>query len=239
MVFSKKVLLMTNSADICIYGDSLMKGTIPADISRYKFTIGQYLDKIADVFSLKVLNRAKFGAPVTKGAALLRQDLERNITGKYTLLEYGGNDCNFDWAAVSAAPDGEHQPKTPLRDFLSTLESMVDALVQVGSQPVLMTLPPIDAEKYLNAICTNVNCVRENILHWLGDVNMIYRYHEMYSGAITSLAARKSLPLVDVRTLFLDKHNYRDLISDDGIHPSDKGYSIIYSAFHDRLGNLI
>lgn len=230
---------MTCSADICIYGDSLMKGTVPSGSSRYKFTIGQYLDKIMDTFSMNVLNRAKFGAPVTKGASLLRQDLDRSITGKYTLVEYGGNDCNFDWAAVSADPEGEHQPKTPLKLFLSTLETMADSLLQVGSQPVLMTLPPIDAEKYLNAICTNVNCVRKNILHWLGDTSMIYRYHEMYSGAIANLAAKKDIPLVDVRTQFLDKHNYRDLISDDGIHPSDQGYSIIYSAFHDRLGNLI
>lgn len=229
---------MTNSADICIYGDSLMKGTVPAASSRYRFTIGEYLDKIMDVFSLKVLNRAKFGAPVTKGAALLQQDLDRSITGRYTLLEYGGNDCNFDWAAVSAAPDSEHQPQTPLSVFLNTLEGMADALLQAGSQPVLMTLPPIDAEKYLNSICTNVNCIRENILHWLGDTSMIYRYHEMYSGAISNLAARRGLPLVDVRSLFLDKHNYRELISADGIHPSEKGYSIIYSAFQDRLNHL-
>lgn len=229
---------MADFADICIYGDSLMKGTVPSGSARYKFTISQYLDKIMDTFSLKVLNRAKFGAPVTKGAALLQQDLDRNITGRYTLLEYGGNDCNFDWAAVSAAPDSEHQPKTPLSVFLSTLEGMVDALLRAGSQPVLMTLPPIDAEKYLNSICSNVNCIRENILRWLGDTSMIYRYHEMYSGSISNLATRKNLPLVDVRTLFLDKHNYRDLISEDGIHPSDKGYSIIYSAFQDRLNNL-
>lgn len=230
---------MTNSADICIYGDSLMKGTVPAENSRYRFTISEYLNKIMDIFSLKVLNRAKFGAPVSKGEALLRQDLERNITGTYTLLEYGGNDCNFDWAAVSADPDGEHLPKTPLKTFLSTLEGMADALIQAGSQPVLMTLPPIDAEKYLNSICSNANCVRENILRWLGDANMIYRYHEMYSGAIANLAARKGLPLVDVRTRFLDKHNYRDLISGDGIHPSEQGYQIIYSAFRERLGSLV
>ncbi len=229
---------MTNSADICIYGDSLMKGTIPTETSRYRFTVSEYLSKIMDLFSLKVLNRAKFGAPITKGAVLLRHDLDRSIIGRYTLLEYGGNDCNFDWAAVSAAPDENHQPKTPLTLFLNTLESMVDSLLKVGSQPVLMTLPPIDAEKYLNCICSNANCIRENILHWLGDTSMIYRYHEMYSGAIANLATQKGLPLVDVRTRFLDKHNYRDLISEDGIHPSEQGYNVIYSAFRERLSGL-
>ena len=229
---------MAEYTDVCIYGDSLMKGTVPAGGARYRFTIGEYLDRLLARFPLHVVNRAKFGAPVTKGAALLQQDLSREIKGRYTLLEYGGNDCNFDWAAVSAEPDGEHQPKTPLDVFLSTLESMVDTLLKVGSQPVLMTLPPIDAEKYLNCICEDERCVKERILHWLGDTSMIYRYHEMYSGAIEKLAMRRNLPLVDVRTRFLDKHNYRELISEDGIHPSEKGYSILYAAFQERLESL-
>jgi len=229
---------MTAAVDVCIYGDSLMKGTVPTGAGRYQFTIGQYLEPLCSRFSLNVLNRARFGAPVTKGAAQLNQDLSRSIAGRYTLLEYGGNDCNFDWAAVSAAPEGEHHPKTPLALFLNTLSNMADTLLRAGSRPVLMTLPPIDAEKYLNTICTGANCLRENILRWLGDANMIYRYHEMYSGAIAGLAARKGLPLVDVRTLFLDKHNYKDLISDDGIHPSEQGYSLLYSAFGERLSRL-
>lgn len=229
---------MAAVTDICIYGDSLMKGTVPSDLSHYRFTIGPYLEKIADTFSLQVLNRAKFGASISKGDALLRQDLARDITAQYTLVEYGGNDCNFNWAEVSAEPDADHQPKTTLSTFLSTLDSMTDALLRAGSQPVLMTLPPIDAEKYLDCICSNARCVKDRILHWLGDTNMIYRYHEMYSSAISNLAARKQLPLVDVRTRFLDKHNYRELISADGIHPSEAGYAIVYSAFGDKLAAL-
>lgn len=229
---------MAAVTDICIYGDSLMKGTVPSDLSHYRFTVGLYLKKIADQFSLQVLNRAKFGASIAKGEALLRQDLARDITGQYTLVEYGGNDCNFNWAEVSANPDGDHQPRTALSTFLDTLDGMTDDLLRAGSQPVLMTLPPIDAEKYLNCICTDARCVKDRILHWLGDTSMIYRYHEMYSSAISNLAARKQLPLVDVRSLFLDKHNYSDLISEDGIHPSEAGYSIVYSAFCGKLAAL-
>lgn len=229
---------MVLTADVCIYGDSIMRGTVPVAFSKYKFTIGEYLDRLAERFPMKILNRARFGAPVTKGAALLKQDLERNIAAKYALLEFGGNDCNFDWAEVSAAPEEEHYPKTSLEDFTNTLASMADALLQAGSQPVLMTLPPIDAEKYLDTICASSDCRRENILHWLGDTQMIYRFQELYSNAISKLAARKGLPLVDVRSLFLSKRNYKQLISEDGIHPSREGYSIICSAFTQRLASL-
>ena len=229
---------MSQSADVCIYGDSIMRGTIPVAFSKYKFTVGEYLDRLAAAFPLKILNRARFGAPITKGAALLKQDLEHSITAKYALLEFGGNDCNFDWAAVSAFPDSEHFPKTSLATFTETLDTMTDDLARAGSQPVLMTLPPIDAEKYLDTICAAPDCCRENILHWLGDTQMIYRFQELYSDAISKLAARKNLTLVDVRSLFLDKRNYKELISEDGIHPSSQGYSIILSAFQNRLESL-
>lgn len=229
---------MALSADVCIYGDSIMRGTIPVAFSKYKFTVGEYLDRLAAVFPLKILNRARFGAPVTKGAALLKQDLERSITARYALLEFGGNDCNFDWAEVARDPDGDHQPRTSLDEFTRTLDAMTDDLIRAGSQPVLMTLPPIDAEKYLDTICASPGCSREPILRFLGDTQMIYRYQELYSDAVSRLASRKGLPLVDVRSRFLDKRNYKQLISEDGIHPSSEGYSIILSAFQDRLATL-
>ena len=218
---------MTAAVDVCIYGDSLMKGTVPTGAGRYQFTIGQYLEPLCSRFSLNVLNRARFGAPVTKGAAQLNQDLSRSIAGRYTLLEYGGNDCNFDWAAVSAAPEGEHHPKTPLALFLNTLSNMADTLLRAGSRPVLMTLPPIDAERYLDFIVSRGSS-RSSILRWLGDVQRIYRTQERYSNAIADVAQRYDLPCIDVRSLFLESRQFPQLISQDGIHPSESGYQLLY-----------
>ena len=64
---------------------------------------------------------------------------------------------------------------------------------------------------------------------------MIYRYQELYSAAIMKLALRRRFPVVDVRSYFLDKHNYGELISYDGIHPSEAGYALIHRAFDDYL----
>lgn len=224
-----------NTADVCIYGDSLMKGTIPTEMARYKFTISKYLNEILRKFPLQIINRARFGAPVTKGKVLLKKDLERSVTAKFTLLEYGGNDCNFDWNKISAEPEVDHSPTTSLEMFLQTLEDMIDALFRAGSTPVLMSLPPIDSEKYLTRICMDPGCDRNRILSWLGDINMIYRYHELYSNSIVGLAVKKGLQLIDVRSRFLDKRNYKDLISEDGIHPSEKGYDIISQACCEQL----
>ena len=57
----------------------------------------------------------------------------------------------------------------------------------------------------------------------------------MYSSAVLKVALRRGLPLVDVRSYFLDKHNYAALISEDGIHPSEEGYALIHTAFDEYL----
>ncbi len=228
---------MPNAIKITIYGDSIMKATIPDERFRYHFTIKSYLEKLQSMFPVEIRNRAVFGSCISKGEKQLEADLERADIGSIALLEFGGNDCNFHWDEIADSPENEHLPFTSLESFVSTLEKMAKKLVQRGIKPVLMTLPPIDSTKYLNYIGRDgKNC--GNILRWLGDVNMIYRFHEMYSNAITKLALENKYELVDIRAHFLNKHNYSELISDDGIHPSEKGYDLIFNTFTGMLSKI-
>jgi len=222
--------------DVVIYGDSIMKGAVP-DGQRYRSVMAQILPRLAEKYGLSVTNRARFGCTIDKGQAMLQKDLQADtLPYRVALVEYGGNDCDYDWAAIARDPQGTHLPKTGMQEFLRTLENMVDQLLQKHIQPLLMTLPPISAERYLSCICQRGGLERGSILRWLGgEEQMIYRYQEMYSAAILKLALRRRLPLVDVRSYFLDKHNYASLISPDGIHPSEAGYSLILSAFDDFL----
>ncbi len=220
--------------NVVIYGDSIMKGATPEGSNRYRSVLPRFLPRLAEKYDLDVTNRSRFGSTIDRGYAMLQKDLQAKTPYQIALVEYGGNDCDFDWKAIAEAPEAEHKPKTSMADFLHTLETMAENLLQKGIQPLLMTLPPIDAEKYLSFICRN-GLSRENILKWLGEEQMIYRYQEMYSAAILKLAMRRRFPVVDVRSYFLDKHNYTDLISADGIHPSEEGYALIHRAFDDFL----
>ena len=146
------------------------------------------------------------------------------------VLEYGGNDCDFDWADVAAHPDDEHQPHTPINDFVACYREMIDMLMQRGIRPILMSLPPLDASRYFDWI-TKGGLNRENILHWLGDVQRIYRFHERYSIAITNLARQLNCRYVDVREAFLAVPRCGDLLCADGIHPNEKGHRVMQEAF--------
>ena len=66
-----------------------------------------------------------------------------------------------------------------------------------------------------------------NILSWLGDSSTLYRWQEYYSHTAEKTAAETGFPTTDIRRPFLISHNYDELLSDDGIHPSIKGHALI------------
>ena len=134
--------------------------------------------------------------------------------------------CDFDWSEVARAPESVHHPHTPIGQFLDAVSQMAKSLKDAGVKPVLMSLPPLDAQRYLNFIGRLGNNTA-NILHWLGDVNRIYRYQEMYSNQISRLAAKLNLPLIDVRSRFLDRRDCGQLIARDGIHLTEAGYRLL------------
>ena len=129
--------------------------------------------------------------------------------------------------AIAAEPESEHRPRTEPSEFRRLMEETAEKLLRSGVQPVLMTLPPIDAERYLAFICRD-GLDRDRILAWLGDVQHIYRFQEAYSDTVAGLAREKNLPLVDVRRRFLMERRMPALIAADGIHLTMPGYIILY-----------
>lgn len=208
-----------------IYGDSLLKATVPDEEMRYHFHLPEVMAQYP-TDRLEVVNRAKMGATVTKGLSLVEHDAARGIDARWALVAYGGNDSDFDWPAIAAAPEEEHLPHTVLPEFVEKLRCVVKILCDAGVQPVLMTLPPIDSVRYFNFISRRSDGQR--ILGWLGDVGRIYRHQEMYSDAVAALAMGEGLPLIDVRRQFLPLRDLPRLIAADGIHLTMPGYRQLF-----------
>lgn len=220
---------MQTNRVISIFGDSILKGVrMLSGTTRYGTTDDIGLESIARQHDWIVDNRSRFGCTVQKGEVLLNRQLEKGEPPAAVLLEYGGNDADFRWAEVAAHPFDEHLPNTPLSTFLETLRRMVETLRAHRVLPVLSTLPPISAERYLDWI-TRDGLSKENILTWLGDANAIYRYQEKYSRAIERLANEQGCYLVDLRSAFLEQRSLLPYLCADGIHPNDAGQKLIHA----------
>lgn len=44
------------------------------------------------------------GRTITKGHEILTKDLAKDATNDIAIIEFGGNDCDFNWAEVAENP---------------------------------------------------------------------------------------------------------------------------------------
>jgi acyl-CoA thioesterase I len=223
---------------IGIWGDSLLQGVVLDEKQgRYSILEDNCVVALAKRAGFAVSNHSRFGCTAPKGLKALSKALEGEPGFSAAILEFGGNDCDFNWAQVAAAPQAEHLPRTPLDEFSGCYSEMIEKLKARGIAPVLVSLPPLDAERYFDWI-TRGGLSRANILQWLGDVQHIYRWHERYSLAVSALARRFACQLVDIRDAFLSQKDYRSFICADGIHPNRAGQGLMESAFGEVAREL-
>ena len=145
----------------------------------------------------------------------MQRDLARGHRYDWALIEYGGNDCNYDWADVAAHPEQHHDPVVLADEFRANLTAIVQMLREAGVRPIFTTLPPIDEVKYLACIDHN-GASAAGVMQWLGDVRRIYRTQERYSGLVCTIAAELDVPCVDPRERFLDGVDPRASNADAG-----------------------
>ena len=215
--------------NLAIWGDSLLKGIIfDEKTSRYKPLKTCSVNLFSKEFPFTVKNNSRFGCTAPKAEANLEKSLQKGFSADAVLLEFGGNDCDFNWAKVSANPEIEHQPNTPLPEFV---KNMVDELTKHNIKPILSNLPPISSEMYFDWISRMDGVDGDKVLYWLKDKTIIYRQQESYSHAIEKLAYEYNLPLIDIREPFLKIRDYKSYLCVDGIHLNEKGQSIMCSTF--------
>lgn len=225
MRFQKGITVM----ELCVFGDSIMKGVVwDSDERRYRMAKSSAVGLIEDRLALKTVNKSIFGCTILKGCEIISHYTAKNAAPDIAMVEYGGNDCNFNWAEVAETPEREHLPITPVKMFEELLTKTLNTVKERGIMPIVMNLPPIDAEKYFKKITESTLAEKAgNIIKWLGDVNMIYRYQEMYSDIIVRTAYKCGAALIDVRNAFLQRRDFQELLCDDGIHPNEKGQLLI------------
>lgn len=155
-----------------------------------------------------------------------------SLVGITAFLELGGNDCDFAWNEIADNPGEEHVPKTPLVEFRELYKQVIDEIYNNGGNPIILTLPPLEPNRYFDWISKDTNS--DNILKWLGDVDRIYRWQEMYNVEVMLLATKMAVPIIDIRSVFLKCNHYRDFLCSDGIHPNNDGYELIYNTIFEQ-----
>lgn len=209
-----------------IFGDSILKAVLYEN-GKYRMNMEPEREFSAES-GIQIHNYARFGCTIRKAIRWIRRDCEES--GKpedSVVLEFGGNDCDYDWARISQNPVLRIQCKTPPEEFAALYREALALIRQSGRRPVAMTLPPIHSLRYLNFVCKN-GLLKENLLRWLGDAGAIGRRQRLYSELALQVAREEQAEVIDLRAAFpQDETALAELLCEDGIHPNQKGQARI------------
>ena len=215
---------------IAALGDSITKGVVLNEQNRYSAADQCFLDIISNELDLRIDNYGKFGCTVGYGNSVIERHTADIADSDYTFIEYGGNDCDFDWMKIAQDPHGEHKARTPLEEFTEELSSLVAKISELGSVPVLISLPPILSDTYFSFFSRSMSDEQKNnIKEWLGgEIGIISRWHESYNRALFQVANQTRTQIIDITTPFdTFRGDLTSLYCADGIHPNARGHKLI------------
>lgn len=224
--------------NICVFGDSITKGVVFDEVKgKYVFLKDSFINLTSADTGVKIKNFAKFGSTTVKGSEIMNKHEDTLGDYDYTLLEFGGNDCDLLWNEIAETPQDEHLPLVPLDKFRQLYLSMIARVRAAGSTPVMMSLPPLVADKFFSWVSKGLD--KDNILEFLkGDKEYIYRWHEGYNDMVNEIAREQNVPVIDIRSAVLQQPDYESLVCLDGMHPNGKGHKVIADYLEKAIEDL-
>ena len=223
-----------------VFGDSILKG-VRSDSSSKKIVVNDDLGLgyVANRAGLSLRNFSKFGCTITKAWAYVQKMFTR-IDSDIVLMNFGGNDCNFNWDEISKSPLDEHLPNTSLDEFVETYNRMVDHVLERRSLPVVATLLPVQENKYIDYVCKLRGLDHEKVRTWVENrAQSLADHQKSYSDAVAQMAFSRGIPLIDLRTAFDSHGNCASLIGPDGMHPNAKGQKVMRGCFEAFVSDYL
>lgn len=162
----------------------------------------------------------------------------------FALIEFGGNDSDYDWDRVTQAPTEMHQPKVELREFEALLRDLIRTLNEHGVTPILFTLLPAGAEQYIHWLTKDAPDKRSQIIDYLGGIQNLADFHLLYDAVIRKVARETGTGTIDIRQSMMgEKGDYLKYFCVDGVHPNEEGHSffarIILDFFKENYPALL
>ncbi|MEI0739330.1 SGNH/GDSL hydrolase family protein [Paenibacillus sp. JTLBN-2024] len=144
-----------DGAKYIVSGDSISKGVIYDEVrNKYVILEDNYVSLLQNKLKGAVRNTARFGNTLLKGISNLKRDVMKEKPN-IVLIEYGGNDCDYNWNEIAKDPGREHHPKTDFHTFEKVLMETVNDLKSQQIIPILMSLPPLNADNYFKWVTQN------------------------------------------------------------------------------------
>lgn len=215
---------------IVALGDSITKGILFANEGAKKFNYtlcdNPFIRQVANQLDAEEINLGKMGCTIVVGEQILDRNMAKIVGAEYAVVCFGGNDSDYNWKQIAADRTKNHAPKTNLETFVATYIRIIEKLKDAQITPILLSLPPIDAQRYFDFFTCNLSTEgNRNIIEWLnGSIQTIKKGHDLYNDAVKSIACSTKTKLIDITQIL---GIGRDYLCMDGIHPTSVAHSKI------------
>ena len=122
--------------EIYLFGDSAAQGIVLDEQGQYRVSRAGCI-RLLKRRGYPIRNYAVHGYTVLQGLESFRSmPIEE---GSFCVIQFGGNDCDLDWDAVSRDPDSYHEGRVSLADFRGKITRFVREARERKLEPVLIT----------------------------------------------------------------------------------------------------
>lgn len=199
-------------AVVYLFGDSITYGAWDIERGGWAARLRNHLDGLQLKDSSLYFLCYCLGVPgeTTDGLA-------KRFEAEIGAREREGEDAIFVFAY--GANDSVFVPSTkgfrvPEERFVKNMESALDAARAITDKIVMLNVTPAD-----EAICASRYGAKDKVRL---NANVV-----AYNALITEIGKRRSIPIVDVYGEYA-KGDFRQFLSEDGLHPNEKGHQLIF-----------
>lgn len=200
---------------LIFFGDSVLAGTGASEREKGCAKI------VKDSLSIPASLKGRNWNTSQDGLDRLEQDVIKQKSFSHVIILFGNNDC---WLMEPG------QPKINIERFRENMRSIVNRVNSNKQIPILCTLQPIDFKRFSSIKSQELLAFGKNI-----ELNP-EELQKQYSRSIFDLANDLKVCCVDLRAKL--EASTEDVIALDGIHPNDKGHTIIASSIMSFLNSL-
>lgn len=160
-----------------------------------------------------------------------------------TLIIQPESGLQYNWQAIAANPSGQHEPVMDLVAYKAQYTNMIAQARAHGQEPVLVSLPIMDENRYFAFITRGMSMQeRKNLLYWLGGkTERLRNIHALYNLSLFRLAAQQCVHIIDITSPMLASAHYEQLLEQDGVTLSPEGQQLVdneLSTLISRFGLL-
>ena len=136
---------------------------------------------------------------------------------------------DFNWSEIASNPNAHHDPKLSLVAYKALYTNKIAQVRAQGMEPVLVSLPIMDADRYFAFITRGMTTQeRKNLLFWLGgNTERLRNIHALYNLSLFRLAALQCIHIVDITSPMLERAHVEQLLERDGVTLSERGQALV------------